>query len=390
MEISFSSVFSAVLSISLLTVLLFLILRRKKAVTHLGLGCMYIFLILILLRGLLPLDFSLIGFTTTVTSEELLPGVRDWFLTDLFSINRFAVTPFNLMLALWGIGSMFSAYRILKGYWIAAKIAKFSPKITDSYTLKLLQCAMDTLWTKSHPNFQLVENNYFHSPALWSLGKPILILPHLNYSEEELYLILHHELLHYKHNDYLFKLLIDLLRIVYWWNPLISMLFSTLSSQIQELWVDYQISNTKDQRIRYMQVLTTTLRHDQERSNLHNTDTSIILLTDAHKSTFIRQRFDYIKTNKIKSFTIYGIVLCFALFFSTYTIVFEPYYHPITDESGRPVYQDLEGETYFIRNGDKYDLYMENEFVGTLDKIPETFEDYPIYDSKEEVPQNEK
>ena len=82
-------------------------------------------------------------------------------------------------------------------------------------------------------------------------------------------------------------------------------------------------------------------------------------------------------------------MICLALFLSTYTIVLEPLYTPTTDENGTPVFEDIEGQTYFIQNGDKYDFYMQNTYVGTLDKIPDVFKGYPIYGSKEEAAQYE-
>lgn len=55
------------------------------------------------------------------------------------------------------------------------------------------------------------------------------------------------------------------------------------------------------------------------------------------------------------------------------------------DENGNRVYEDIEGQTYYIKNGTDYDLYLENEYVGTYPKIIESFKDVPIYDSIEEV-----
>ena len=77
------------------------------------------------------------------------------------------------------------------------------------------------------------------------------------------------------------------------------------------------------------------------------------------------------------------------MFLISFLVVFEPYYHVEIDEDGNKVYENIEGQTYYIQNGDKYDLYMENEYVGTYDIIFETFKDIPIYSTYEEVVENE-
>ncbi len=264
------------------------------------------------------------------------------------------------MLGLWGIGSFISSIHLIRGAYILKKRIHSREKVTSENTLHIFQKANETVFCNQQPVFQIVHYDSLSSPAIFGIHKPVILLPHLNYTEEELYLVFCHELLHYKHKDYIFKILAEVLSVIYWWNPLITLLFSSLISQIQKLWVDYQISKSgdKNQRINYMQTLTTTLKQNQHSSVQKEIDNQVLLLSDKQKKFFTRQRIDYIQTSsKIKSFTIQGIVVCFALFLSSYTIVFETGYNPSEDESGVPVFEDLEGQTYFIRNGYKYDLY---------------------------------
>ena len=392
MEVSFSSIFSSALSVTLLILLLLLFLKQKLVVTRFGLGCVYIFLILILFRGFLPVDFYSIGLTTSIYSERILPWLRDFFIQERFVIGNYSVTLLKLLLALWIMGSLTFALRLMKSAYTLKQRIKCSEKVTDEKTLQIFQYALETVCNKQTPVFQIVQNDDFGSPALFGIRRPVILLPHINYSEEELSLVFCHELLHYRHKDYIFQFFANILGVIYWWNPLVTLLFSTLTTQVQELWVDYQISNAggKNQKINYLRVLATTLKQNQQPQIPDRADTQVLLLSDQQKCNFIRQRFDYIKTHStIKSFTFPGILICLALFLSTYTIVLEPLYTPTTDENGTPVFEDIEGQTYFIQNGDKYDFYMQNTYVGTLDKIPDVFKGYPIYGSKEEAAQYE-
>lgn len=52
-------------------------------------------------------------------------------------------------------------------------------------------------------------------------SQPILVLPEEAYSDEELFFILKHELIHLQHKDIYFKLLFVAACAVHWFNPLV-------------------------------------------------------------------------------------------------------------------------------------------------------------------------
>ena len=60
-----------------------------------------------------------------------------------------------------------------------------------------------------------------HSPLLFGFRKPTIVLPELDYTEEEFSLIFHHELVHYKHGDVYVSLLAMFIKSLYWYNPLV-------------------------------------------------------------------------------------------------------------------------------------------------------------------------
>ncbi|MDE7266079.1 MAG: M56 family metallopeptidase [Lachnospiraceae bacterium] len=59
------------------------------------------------------------------------------------------------------------------------------------------------------------------SPMVMGFIHPVLVLPAEEYSDEELYFILKHELIHYKRHDICLKLLFVLANAVHWFNPVI-------------------------------------------------------------------------------------------------------------------------------------------------------------------------
>ena len=56
------------------------------------------------------------------------------------------------------------------------------------------------------------------TPMLFGYSKPIIVLPHRRYHEEEAEMILRHEIQHYKNRDLWYKFLIMFVCDLYWFN----------------------------------------------------------------------------------------------------------------------------------------------------------------------------
>lgn len=57
-------------------------------------------------------------------------------------------------------------------------------------------------------------------PTSTGFFKPTILLPDITFTKEDFTLIIRHELIHIKQNDYLIKLLATLVAIVHWFNPI--------------------------------------------------------------------------------------------------------------------------------------------------------------------------
>ncbi len=63
------------------------------------------------------------------------------------------------------------------------------------------------------------------SPMVIGFIKPVLVLPHDDYSVEEIQFILRHELIHYKRHDIYGKLLLLFAKTIHWFNPIIALMY---------------------------------------------------------------------------------------------------------------------------------------------------------------------
>lgn len=98
------------------------------------------------------------------------------------------------------------------------------------------------------------------SPMVVGFLEPVLILPEVRYSSEELYFILKHELVHLKRRDVYMKLLLVAANAVHWFNPFIWIMQKEATVDM-ELSCDERVTQGTDYEVRkaYTETLLSTL-----------------------------------------------------------------------------------------------------------------------------------
>ena len=68
-------------------------------------------------------------------------------------------------------------------------------------------------------NVGIIVNKNIRTPVIIGYFKPVIILPVVELSEIQLITVLSHELIHYKYKHIFIKLLVEIICVVMWWNP---------------------------------------------------------------------------------------------------------------------------------------------------------------------------
>ena len=66
---------------------------------------------------------------------------------------------------------------------------------------------------------QILKHKEIKIPMAYGIFHRRIVLPEIEYSEEEIDIILHHELIHHKHHDLLWKAIFMMVHITYWFHP---------------------------------------------------------------------------------------------------------------------------------------------------------------------------
>lgn len=124
---------------------------------------------------------------------------------------RFAVT-------LWAAGVLFLAVKKGAEAWMAGKtMRRWNVPNWNRSLQRQYQKLCKRMKLRRAPRLML--NSRLGTPLLMGFRKPCICLPANGYTGEEQELILLHELCHYRRKDLWYKALMNLLCVVYWFNP---------------------------------------------------------------------------------------------------------------------------------------------------------------------------
>ena len=147
-------------------------------------------------------------------------------------------------------------------------------------------------------NIELITQSYLSSPAIIGIFKPKIILPDYYISDQSLKFVLLHELCHYKRKDMVINYIMLFLSAIYWFNPLVFILFKLIREDMEILNDNYvlkYIDNKKGYTLSLVEILAST----------HNISFApkILCMVDSKKNTERRIKMinlkDYFNHNKI-------------------------------------------------------------------------------------------
>ena len=124
----------------------------------------------------------------------------------------------QILLAFWLILTLFFLGKQLFAYWkLKQMIKRWGKPITEASYIKALN--QTKLLLRCRDRVQLIHYPLVKSPMMTGFLHPILLLPEMDYEEEELSLVFEHELTHLKHRDLYANLPSLVVTSLYWFNP---------------------------------------------------------------------------------------------------------------------------------------------------------------------------
>lgn len=151
------------------------------------------------------------------------PPTANWMNDFSISVSRKTPSTIGLVLCiLWCIGIFVMILLLIKSMLRLINIKSSALPLQNPAVRKLYHDCLDEMHITKH--IPVYSTAFLKSPIIVGFLKPCIYLPiHLisDYNANDIRYMLMHELAHYKHNDALANYLMNIIGVLYWFNPLI-------------------------------------------------------------------------------------------------------------------------------------------------------------------------
>ena len=234
--------------------ILFILILKKTWLKKYSKNLNYYICLFVIIRFIIPLEIPI---KYTFSEENRISEINDMVISIQNGIDfdtYFYIAVFYL------IGVMIlSIYSIFTYLRYKRLIKKLSYDVDENFIAVFNKVKKEMNINK---NIVVRYCNYIKSPCLIGIFKPCILIPQVEYSNKEISRIMRHELTHYKYKDNLIKLICFLIRIVYWFNPLIYLLIGVVENDC-ELACDQRVIKNKtfEEKKEYGLTITSSVKY---------------------------------------------------------------------------------------------------------------------------------
>ena len=241
------------------------------------------------------------AFHTPVTYEPLV------FRTSMEVTQKAGVQWWQIVLCIWILGcAVFCAYHLIRYFRFHSMTKRWSVRLENDRIDEM--AAMQKVRLGISAKIEIYVCSCISSPMLTGLLKPKILLPaYMKIAEDELELILRHELIHYSRRDIWYKLLILVAAAMHWFNPAVYIMAGQIAS-LCEISCDEKTVKALDikARIRYSE----TILYMQKSKGLNKT----VLSTNFYGGKIdMRNRVSSIIRNEKKKIGFIALCLTFLM-----------------------------------------------------------------------------
>lgn len=347
--------------------ILFPILKKPNILLYKKGTPIFLIVMLIIGKTLFPCEFP---FTSTLASKNILP-----ILKKVENIQFFNVKLGSILFYIWfSIAIALLIYVFFKH----RKLMNTLSIVPEIKNISLLQIIMDYCkQEKFRKRPRVIQLDIRTGPFIVGIKKPIIVLP-LNLSKSEIEFILMHEFEHFKNHHIIIKQCIEILKIIYWWNPLIWLLHKKVICALEihaDTNVMQALSNNKA-RLSYLHTLL-NISKKTERTNL---GLSFILknnMIEYRLYTALKYGFSQ-KNNKTTLSDFFPLIISICFLFFSFIYTFESY--DISPTKVKDTFTIDKKTDYFkLREDMFYDLYINGKYVITMPHVPNDLSQLSVY-----------
>jgi len=290
-----------------------------------------------------------------IQSKIILPSLQRFFEIEVMP----AITIGMIFFIVWGAGSLVVLMRA---------IINSLKEIQQTKNYGAYTPLQSEIITKEFPKEKIkVEfSSAITVPQVKGLFKAHIFLPQSeNFTNEELKLIIMHELYHVKGKDIVIKFFYLLLEIIFWWNPIIHTFRKELNTLL-EFRCDMHVTKKMSQKERtiYLEAIVKAIKNYND-SKVKTSEYALTLF-DGKDTKVIEQRFHMILNDKAYSKTkvrMKTLIVILGIFLCSYFVILQPAFSPPMEEGHIEITVD---NAYLVRKGQTISLYLYKQYAGEI------------------------
>ncbi|MCL2159105.1 MAG: hypothetical protein FWH48_06845 [Oscillospiraceae bacterium] len=156
------------------------------------------------------------------------PKNESTIATAFFDMLSF-VSWWDVMAITWLVGAAAVVfYHIAKHKIFIKMVKRWTDDAADICAIELLENLKAELKIKKKIALQVCP--FVASPMLVGFIRPRILLPEKDFTKEELWFVLKHELVHFKRKDVLYKFLLMIATAMHWFNPIIHLMAKSVNA----------------------------------------------------------------------------------------------------------------------------------------------------------------
>ncbi len=375
---SFGSYFTSIVSCLLLTMIGCHLLRTQRHAIYREIRLLVLLLVVSSVRLAIPINMP---FSISIYSQKILPVLADWLFTDISNAGL-------MLYQCIGIAAL-----LVSAVLLVVLIVRYSRYFKHIMIASKPSHELDELLSSIEPSASQLRIRYISadiSPFIIGFARPLIIVPYGVYPDEELELVIKHEIIHYSEKDSQIKVLIELLVCLFWWNPLIYVIRGRINDAL-ELSNDLRLSASlsKERKIEYTQCIVRTAKHtvctnDQFAIPFAHTGNNCI---NVRIYNILDE--DNIKKKKLSQNTRWALIIMPFIILLSFAIIPEPWgIDPETAANSFSLEYDLNMDpenSFLIDQGECYTLYIDGHKIGDLSHPDEEFKNIRVFSTLEEA-----
>jgi len=352
MILSVSSFLTALVMGNLMIFIIYIFYRFVKNVYKIHYSIVMLFSIAMLFRLVVPLELA---YTKTIPVSKLFPLIYDLLYKTIFDTKTFDLKVSSILIIIWAFGCLAMLVKYINSYVYLSRV------------LSVLQCndlSENFVNIRGiQKNIKIVKADLPNAPFSFGLKNKYIVIPVREIEEQDLNYVLIHEMQHIKNGDLTIKFFVNIIRCIYWWNPIIYLLYSQID-YLLELRVDSIISEhwTQEERFDYINCLCSIAQNNKKKTYR---EVSMTFVT--RRSLTLLHRVKYFIATPPKTSVATWCVIVILIVYLSFGFVFEPYRTDAKELEGTLTSEEFYNNAYIIKSNNKYELYINESFISVID-----------------------